>query len=153
VESRRNQIIALVAIPLMYTLQVALVSERWRRLHGQTVRAWVQAMGEFEALQSLAGYAYEHPADPFPRFVQGAASYIGMALGHPLISADRCVRNDAQIDGAISALLISGSNMSGKSTFMRTVGINNRAGNVRRTGACAITSADTPAVRRQHPGQ
>jgi hypothetical protein len=122
--SRRNQAITLFAVPLMYTLNVALAAERWRRVHGSVVRSWVEVIGEFEALLSLASYAYEHPDDPFPEFVDGPASFAGTELGHPLIPAERCVRNDVSITGKTRVLLVSGSNMSGKSTLLRTVGIN-----------------------------
>jgi hypothetical protein len=122
--SRRNRAIALFTIPLMYTLNVALLAERWRRTHGGVVRSWVQVMGDFEALLSLAGYTHEHPDDPFPEFVEGPASFAGTQLGHPLIPAQRVVRNDVSISGKTRILLVSGSNMSGKSTLLRTVGIN-----------------------------
>jgi len=122
--SRRNQAITLFAIPLMYTLNVALAAERWRRAHGSVVRSWVEVIGDFEALLSLASYAYEHPDDPFPQFIDGPASFTGIELGHPLIPTARCVRNDVSIAGKTRILLVSGSNMSGKSTLLRTVGIN-----------------------------
>jgi hypothetical protein len=122
--SRRNQAIVLFTIPLMYTLNVALAAERWRRAHGRVVRSWIEVIGDLEALLSLAGYAYEHPSDPFPDFVGGPASFAGTELGHPLIPAPRCVRNDVSITGTTRILLVSGSNMSGKSTLLRTVGIN-----------------------------
>ncbi len=122
--SRRNQIVAVVAVPLMYTLHVALAAERWRRLYGSVVRSWIEVMGEFEAHLCLAAYSYEHPDDPFPQFVQGPALFQATALGHPLISAARRVNNDVNIAGQTRVLLISGSNMSGKSTLLRTVGIN-----------------------------
>jgi hypothetical protein len=122
--SRRNQAITLLAIPLMYTLNVALVAERWRRVHGGVVRSWVDVIGDLEALLSLATYAYEHPEDPFPQFIDGPAGFAGTDLGHPLIPAARCVRNDVSITGKTRILLVSGSNMSGKSTLLRTVGIN-----------------------------
>jgi hypothetical protein len=122
--SRRNQAIALFAIPLMYTLNVALAAERWRRVHGSVVRSWVEVIGEFEALLSLASYAHEHPDDPFPEFADGPASFTGTDLGHPLIPAARCVRNEVSITGKTRILLVSGSNMSGKSTLLRTVGVN-----------------------------
>jgi len=80
--SRRNQAITLFAIPLMYTLNVALAAERWRRVHGSVVRSWVDVIGDFEALLSLASYAHEHPDDPFPEFVGGPASFTGTDLGH-----------------------------------------------------------------------
>jgi hypothetical protein len=122
--SRRNQAITLFAVPLMYTLNVALAAEKWRRAHGSVVRSWVDVIGDFEALLSFASYAHEHPDDPFPEFVDGPASFEGTDLGHPLIPAARCVRNDVSIAGQTRILLVSGSNMSGKSTLLRTVGIN-----------------------------
>jgi len=79
---------------------------------------------EMEALLSLAAYSYEHPADPFPEFVEGAPTFHAEELGHPLIPVAKCVRNTVSIRGETRALLISGSNMSGKSTLMRSVGIN-----------------------------
>jgi DNA mismatch repair ATPase MutS len=84
----------------------------------------MEAIGEIEALVSFAGYSYEHPDDPFPDLVEGAVTFDGAALGHPLIPAKRCVRNDVSVGGTRQVLLISGSNMSGKSTLLRTVGIN-----------------------------
>ncbi len=124
--SRRNQAIALLAVPLMYPLNVALAAESWRREHGCAVRSWIEVMAEFEALLSLATYAYEHPDDSFPEFVDAdvPVSFTGTDLGHPLIPQARCVRNDVSITGATQILLVSGSNMSGKSTLLRTVGIN-----------------------------
>ncbi len=122
--SRRNQAITLLAIPLMYSLNVALVAERWRRMHGAVVRNWVDTIGDFEALLSLAAYTHEHPDDPMPELVDGPASFAGVQLGHPLIPAARAVRNSVNISGNTRILLVSGSNMSGKSTLLRTVGIN-----------------------------
>jgi hypothetical protein len=123
-ESRRNIILALLQIPFMYPLQVSLAAERWRRAHGAAVRPWVRVLGELEALVSIAAYAYEHPQDPFPELLDGPACFEGTALGHPLIPAAQCVRNDVSICGKTRVLLVSGSNMSGKSTMLRTVGIN-----------------------------
>jgi hypothetical protein len=122
--SRRNQLMALLAVPLMYNLQVALAAERWRRAHGAAVRTWIDAVADFEALASLAANSYEHPEDTFPEFVSGAAHFEADDLGHPLIPAARCVRNDVSITERTRILLVSGSNMSGKSTLLRTVGIS-----------------------------
>jgi hypothetical protein len=124
IESRRNFIIQVLDLPLLYSVHTALAAERWRRDHGRAVRAWLDAIGEFEALISLSAYSYEHPDDPFPELVEGDASFVGTELGHPLLSRASCVRNDVSIDERIRVLLISGSNMSGKSTLLRTVGIN-----------------------------
>jgi DNA mismatch repair ATPase MutS len=111
-------------IPLLYAVQVAYAAEAWRAAHGAAVRSWLKAAGEAEALLSLSGYSYEHPADPFPKFVEGPPSFIAEQLGHPLIPVAKCVRNNISICGETKVLLISGSNMSGKSTLMRAVGIN-----------------------------
>ena len=83
----------------MYSVQVAFAAERWRQAHGKSVRAWLAAVGEIEALLSLAAYSYEHPADPFPEFVDGPASFAAEQIGHPLIPAATCVRNDVAISG------------------------------------------------------
>jgi hypothetical protein len=123
-DARNNPILRLLDVPLLYSLHVALAAERWRRTHGKVIRQWVEALGEFEALSSLAAYSYEHPADPFPELIEGPASFTAVALGHPLIAAAKCVRNSVTLAGETRMLLVSGSNMSGKSTLLRTVGIN-----------------------------
>ncbi len=124
VEARRNPFLAPFLLLLMYPLQAALAAERWRRTHGEAVGSWLGVLGEIEALLSLARYAYEHPEHPFPEFIDGAAAFKAEALGHPLIPAAARVCNEVDISGATRVLLVSGSNMSGKSTLLRTVGIN-----------------------------
>jgi MutS-like protein len=124
VESRRNPLIQILDLPLLYSVHAALAAERWRRDHGRAIAAWLDAIGELEALISLSAYSYEHPDDPFPELVDGDASFVGVALGHPLLPQRTCVRNDVTISMPTRVLLISGSNMSGKSTLLRTVGIN-----------------------------
>jgi DNA mismatch repair ATPase MutS len=124
IDSRDNMFVRVLDVPLMYSVQLALAAERWRRAHGPQVRAWLEAIGEIEALLSLAAYSYEHPADPFPEFVEGAACLEGDDLGHPLLPAAACVRNDVKVCDQARVLLVSGSNMSGKSTLLRAVGIN-----------------------------
>ena len=114
-------------LPFLYSIQVALAAEAWRRKYGAHLRHWAEMTGEMEALLSLAGYSYEHPADPFPEFVKtesGAGIFAGEELGHPLLPAAQCVRNSVRLDGQTRVLLVSGSNMSGKSTLLRVVGIN-----------------------------
>jgi hypothetical protein len=124
VEARRNPFLVPLMLPLMYTVQAALAAERWRRLHGQVVESWLSALGDMEALLSLATYSFEHPDDPFPEFAEGPAAFQATGLGHPLISRDSRVRNDVELAGPTRVLLVSGSNMSGKSTLLRSVGIN-----------------------------
>lgn len=123
-DARNNPILRLLDAPLLYSVHVALAAERWRHTHGKVIRQWVDALGEFEALSSLAGYSYEHPRDPFPELIEGPAAFTAVSLGHPLIAAAKCVRNSVTLAGATRMLLVSGSNMSGKSTLLRTVGIN-----------------------------
>jgi hypothetical protein len=124
VESRRNPIVAVLDIPLMYSVHVALAAERWRARHGRQVRAWLEVIADFEAIFSIAAYSYEHPEDPYPELIEGAASFEARELGHPLMPRERCVTNDVTIEGETRVLLVSGSNMSGKSTLLRAVGVN-----------------------------
>lgn len=137
---QHNLIFAMVAAALLWGTHVAIAIEAWRRAHGRHVREWLRNCGEFEALASLSAYRYEHPDDPFPE-IDGpdaqSAMFDGVGLGHPLIPAARMVRNDVSLavrgpersvpPGRVSApqlLVVSGSNMSGKSTLLRTVGVN-----------------------------
>ncbi len=114
-------------LPFLYSVQVGMAAEAWRRRWGSKMQRWAELTGEMEALLSLAAYAYEHPADPLPEFVDakdGVGFFDGEELGHPLIAAEKCVRNSVRLDAKTRVLLVSGSNMSGKSTFLRVVGIN-----------------------------
>jgi hypothetical protein len=124
IDSRDNMILRILNIPFMYSVQVAFAAERWRHTHGHAVGSWLRVIGEIEALLCLATYSHEHPNDPFPEFVQGAACFDATELGHPLVPAGRCVRNDVRLSDGQRLFLVSGSNMSGKSTLLRTVGIN-----------------------------
>jgi DNA mismatch repair ATPase MutS len=109
---------------------VAVAIESWRAEFGGHVPEWLAIAGEYEALSSLATYAYEHPSDPFPiieddpETAGSPAIFEGLRLGHPLVPAGRMVRNDVLLAGDVRMLIVSGSNMSGKSTLLRTVGIN-----------------------------
>jgi hypothetical protein len=125
-DSRHNWFVRIFDIPLLYSMQIAFALERWRRTYGGGIEAWLEVVGEIETLISIAAYAYEHPQDPFPEFAPPEADvcFHGDALGHPLLSADKCVRNDVRLGGSSQVLLVSGSNMSGKSTYLRVVGIN-----------------------------
>jgi hypothetical protein len=123
-ESRQNQIFAPIALLVLWGTQLAWAIEAWRAQSGRALAEWVAVAGEFEALSSLAGYAFEHPADPFPEIVETGPLVDAVALAHPLIPASRVVANDVRLDENVRVLVVSGSNMSGKSTMLRTVGIN-----------------------------
>jgi hypothetical protein len=123
-DSRRNQFFAPLAYLLMWGTQVACAVEKWRRVAGPAVGRWLAVVGEFEALCALAAYAYENPLDPFPEVVPAGPCYDGEGLAHPLMPAGKCVPNDLRLGEDLRVLVVSGSNMSGKSTFLRTLGIN-----------------------------
>lgn len=123
-DSRDHLLIRAIGPPLLWTTQLAFAIEAWRTDCGGSLRQWLRAVGEFGALSSFASYSFEHPADPFPEVGDGAPLFDGAGLGHPLIPEDQCVRNDVCLSSDLQVLLVSGSNMSGKSTLLRTVGIN-----------------------------
>jgi hypothetical protein len=122
---QHNVLFAPIAATVSWALHLASAIENWRREFGPKVNVWLEALAEYEALSSLAAYAYEHAEDPFPTLVDGGpARFEGTSLGHPLVPSDRMVRNDVFLTPETRLLVISGSNMSGKSTLLRTVGIN-----------------------------
>jgi len=123
-DARRNQLFAPIGAALLFTTQIAFAVDAWRARHGPALRRWIEAVGELEALASLAGQAYEHPADAWPELLDGPPRFEARAAGHPLLAEARCVRNDVRLDDALRVLVVSGSNMSGKSTLLRTVGTN-----------------------------
>jgi hypothetical protein len=146
---QHNMFFAPLAAAVLWGTHLALAIEAWRRVHGREVREWLRVSGEFEAIASLSAYRYEHPDDPFPEIMTPASRhgvFDGVALGHPLVPAARMVRNDVHLGepsgsdpssssgshraesrsdtSAPQLLVVSGSNMSGKSTLLRTVGVN-----------------------------
>jgi hypothetical protein len=110
--------------PLMWTTHRAFCLATWRRRYGAELLRWLDLLGSFETLHSLAGYAYENPADPFPELVADGPLFDADALGHPLLPPGHCVPNAVRLDRDLALLVVSGSNMSGKSTLLRAVGIN-----------------------------
>ena len=115
-----------VAALLFWDLHCAFAVEAWRRRHGPRVAGWLRDTGEFEALAALGTYAWEHPADPFPEIADAAGPpvYEAERLSHPLLPAAAAVPNDVTLGPAPRVLIVSGSNMSGKTTLLRSVGIN-----------------------------
>ena len=122
--------LAVAALIQLVRPHVAVAVDGWRRRHGKRVRVWIESVAELEALMSLAAYHYEHDQDPFPDIVasddvpRAPALFEGARLGHPLLPSASVVRNDVSLNQQGQLLVISGSNMSGKSTLLRTVGIN-----------------------------
>ena len=122
IDIRQNMFIAPFAGLVLLGTQGAFFLEDWKRRCGQYVAGWIAAVGEFEALCSLSTYAFERPEDIFPDIADEGPILHGTQLGHPLVRG--CIRNDVTLDQQQQLLVISGSNMSGKSTYLRTVGVN-----------------------------
>jgi len=108
----------------LWDFHVLFAMERWRRRAGAHVRGWVEALGELDALSSLAMVRADEPEWAVPHLDAGADALAATALAHPLIAAGRRVANDVRVGPPGSILLITGSNMSGKSTLLRAVGLN-----------------------------
>ena len=123
-QATRNEMITALAGLVLWRSHCAFALEDWREKWGRDVPQWLDAVGEIEALGALAMYSYENPDDPFPEIREEAAWFEGEQLGHPLLPRRTCVRNDVRLGGAPKVLIVSGSNMSGKSTLLRTVGVN-----------------------------
>jgi hypothetical protein len=121
--SRRNMLFAPFAFVLLWHLRYAFQIESWRQTAGPALGRWLAVLGEIEALITLANHSYENPADTYPEICESEACFEGEGLGHPLLPRSVCVRNDVRLD-EWRVLMVSGSNMSGKSTLLRTVGIN-----------------------------
>ncbi len=123
--SGHNQIFAPISALLLLGTQLAFAVERWRTRCGPAVPGWLAAVAEYEALSALATYAAEHPDDQFPEITEGPAAFRAHRLAHPLLPASVAVANDVRLGTTDPhLLLVSGSNMSGKSTLLRTVGLN-----------------------------
>jgi hypothetical protein len=104
--------------------QLVLSIERWRERHKSEFEDWLDAWAEFEALNALACYSWEHPDYIFPELLEGEATFEAEGLGHPLLPRNRCIGNDLALNGSTAFYVVSGSNMAGKSTFLRAVGLN-----------------------------
>jgi hypothetical protein len=123
-DSRDNAFVRVFGPLLLWTTQMAMGVETWRAENGPQVAGWLSAVSEIEALSSLANYAWEHPADPFPEFAEHEPAFDGIGMGHPLLAEDKCVLNSVALHAPLRLLIVSGSNMSGKSTLLRTAGVN-----------------------------
>ncbi len=124
-DSTRNQFFRAIASPLMWMPQFAMAIEAWRTRYGPQIGEWMAAVGEFEALCSLACFAYERPEAVFPELTDGSEHiFEAVGLAHPLIPPEESVANDVSLGGGMRLWIVSGSNMSGKSTLLRAIGLN-----------------------------
>ena len=123
-ESRRGLLVGMLDPFVLWSLQLAFGVEAWRKRFGAAVPRWLGAVGEIEVLSSLAGYAYEHPADAFAEFTAEGPCFEAEGFAHPLIPESQAVRNDLRLGRELKLVVVSGPNMAGKSTLVRAVGIN-----------------------------
>lgn len=123
-QGERNQLLMPLAALVLWRTQMAFAIEAWRKRCGSVIPRWLEVAGELEALGSLAGFSFENPDYPFPEIAHEVAGFEGENLGHPLLPRERCVRNSVLLGSPVRLMILSGSNMSGKSTLLRTVGIN-----------------------------
>jgi hypothetical protein len=121
---QENLAVRPILVFLFWDLQFATLAESWRKKYGSRIRAWLTIMAEIEALVALSGYAFEHPNDAWPEIVDGPARFEAEALAHPLLPEKSAILNDLVLGGALQLIVISGPNMSGKSTFVRGIGVN-----------------------------
>ena len=133
-EQRRKDVLYQFSFFLCLGTQLAFAIERWRSRFGGDLLRWLNAWAEFEALNAIACYAFEHPDHVFPEIVEASAPCLHIRnLGHPLLPASTCVNNDLYLDSEVAFFLVSGSNMAGKSTWLRAVGL-----------AAVLTAAGAP---------
>ncbi len=121
---RRKEWFYTASLMLLLGTQLCMAIERWRERNGELLQTWLRAWAELEALNSLSAYAHENPDNTFPELMRGDASFEARDLGHPLLPGGACVLNDIELNRKTRFCVISGSNMSGKSTLLRAVGLN-----------------------------
>jgi DNA mismatch repair ATPase MutS len=123
-ELRHNGMIyPFINVLLSWDVQCVVALEKWQQQSGRALAPWLLALGQWEALSSLAGAAYDNPDFVFPEITSERSAFAATGLGHPLIPARQRVQNDVVLGGPGSALLVTGSNMSGKSTLLRAMGL------------------------------
>ena len=128
-------------------IHFCLALEKWKREHAPRIPGWFALMAEFEALASLANLAFNNPGWVYPEVTDDYFVFRADEMGHPLIPSDRRINNSFITEGAGKAIIVTGSNMSGKSTFLRTCGVN---AVLAFAGAPVCASAFTVSLVRLH---
>jgi hypothetical protein len=128
-------------------IHFCLALERWKRRHASRIPLWFDSMAEFEVLASLGNMTFNNPEWVFPKVTEDYFVFSAQKMGHPLIPAGRRISNGFTTEGAGKAIIVTGSNMSGKSTFLRTCGVN---AVLAFAGAPVCASAFTVSLVRLH---
>jgi len=136
-EATNNQMFLPLSYMLLWTFQCSALIEQWRAVNGPCLREWLDASGEFEAICALANFAFENPASCYPKIFPGEPRMLSSGLAHPLLARTSRIANDVAIGDPHRLLIVSGSNMSGKSTLLRTIGVN-----------CVLAMSGGPVIAR-----
>lgn len=123
-DSSEHVLIRVLGPIILSREQIAMGLEHWRRVSGPYLSGWLRTIGELEALSSLAALSYEHPGWTFPQLSSDHGVFVARQLRHPLLPQGRAVANDVSFRRPLQVLILSGSNMSGKSTLLRAIGLN-----------------------------
>ena len=123
-EQRRNLLVRPFNGFVFYSVQLYLRAESWQREFGPAIRGWLAVVGEMEVLAALSGYAFEHPDDAWPEFDNERPCFDAESFAHPLLPESKAVRNDLKLGDGLQLIVLTGPNMSGKSTFIRGIGVN-----------------------------
>ena len=122
---RNNQFLyVLLEGSIFFQLQEIVRIERWKARYGQHINEWLETVGKLDALCSLGTFAYNHPQYTYPELTEKPFCFQATQMGHPLMPVSQCVKNDATIPSRPFFLIITGANMAGKSTYLRTIGVN-----------------------------
>ena len=147
-DSRLNVLVSVPLNMLFFTdIHFCLALENWKRGHASRIPGWFASMAEFEVLASLANMAFNNPGWVYPQVTEDYFVFRAENMGHPLIPAGRRISNGFTAEGAGKAIIVTGSNMSGKSTFLRTCGVN---AVLAFAGAAVCASAFTVSLVRLH---
>lgn len=124
-DQRNNVLLSTILDGLLFwQLRQVMRIEAWKKQYASELLAWLQTVGEIDALNSLATFAYNHPNYSFPTITDQPYTLKAKDMGHPLMNRNKCVKNDLDITKRPIFIIITGANMAGKSTYLRTIGVN-----------------------------
>lgn len=124
-DQRNNLLVAVILNGLLFwELKQMMKIERWKEQYASALPQWLNAIAQMDAICSLATFAYNHPGYTYPEIIDKPFKLHARSLGHPLMNRDTCIRNDINMEKRPDFIIITGANMAGKSTYLRTIGVN-----------------------------